>query len=286
MRTVVHGLVAHLDRHDPFLVVARLTLLTLLVNTQSDPVLLVAAAAATVVLFFQERLIRSPWPWLGMAGVLGWTQWTQWWLVDDHSVVVSYWLLGIGLSRFATRPSEVLAVTARLLIGLVFALAFTWKLLSSQYTSGSFFEYTLVRDHRFGPVIELTGGVDPSRIDQERSEIADFTITADPSEAVEVNTGERVERLARVFTWFGVFTEGSTALAFLAPLRGRLRLARPVALVTFCLTTYAVVPVAGFGVLLMTLGLAQSDEPRIRAVYLVAAAAVFVWNSILAGVIL
>ena len=67
----------------------------------------------------------------------------------------------------------------------------------------------------------------------------------------------RLRAFATVATWGGLILEGLIAVACLIPPRARLDLARHGLLLTFCFTTYALAPVAGFGWLLATMGLAQ-----------------------------
>lgn len=201
-------------------------------------------------------------------------------------MATTYWLLAIGVSRFGRRPDDVLALSARLLLGFLFALAFGWKLLSGPFVSGDFFEYTIVRDERFEPVAVLFGGADVDQLAHERIAIAQLTSTGAAGDAIEIQTGPRIRTLALTFTWVGLLMEGAVAAAFLAPLRGRWQLLRATALICFCITTYAVLPIAGFAVLLLTMGLAHAHRPPVRRVHAVAAVAILSWNAVLAGLIL
>lgn len=280
------GLGQWFDGLDPFLVVARLSLLVAIVNNHSEPTMVVFFGIATALLFFQERWLRSPWPWLVLVAVLGWTQVQQWWLVDDHPVATTYWLAAVCVSRFARRPDEVLALSARLLLAALFTFAVGWKLLSGAFVSGDFFEYTFVRDTRFEPLAVLAGGADADELPQQRAAITAFTSTAAAGESITVTTGERIRPLALGFTWFGLAMEGAVAAAFLAPLRRRWQLLRSAALIGFCLTTYAVLPIAGFAVLLLTMGFAHARRPVARRAHVVAGAVILVWDAILAGLIL
>ena len=72
----------------------------------------------------------------------------------------------------------------------------------------------------------------------------------------------RLRAFAAVTTWGGLILEGLIALTCLIPLR-RLDIARHALLLAFCVTTYALAPVAGFGWLIATMGLAQC-RPRQR----------------------
>lgn len=273
-------------RIDPFLLAARSTLVALLVVVHTDRPVLVFAAVATAVLFLQEHLLRSPWPWFVIAAVLGRDQLGEWWLVDDHVALMTYWLVAVGLSRFATEPDAVLRQSARWVIVGVFAFAFGWKLLSSQYLSGDFFEHTLLRDPRFEPWATWVGGADATELAASRSAVSTFTAAGDVGDTLEVDVGPRTVLLANVLTYFGLVIEGAVALSFALPLRRSWRPVRHVALIAFCVTTYSVVPVAGFGLLLLSMGLAHARGPGWRTAYLAAGVFVFVWSSILAGFIL
>lgn len=271
---------------DSFLVVARSSLLVTLVTLHADVALLLFVASMTLVLFLNERLLRTAWPWLLMAGVLGVAQAQTWWLVDDHVVAATYWLGAIGASRFAQQPGAVLALTGRLMIAVIFSLAFGWKLLSSQYTSGDFFEYTLLRDPRFEPIAVLVGGADEDGLEADRVAVSDFTQHAELDEQIVVSAGPRTREVALGLTWYGLAIEGAVAAAFVLPLRARWRLLRPMLLIVFCVTTYTVVPVTGFALLLLAMGFAHEGQAAARRAYLAAGVYVFVWNTVLAGLIL
>lgn len=280
------ALAARLDRIPPFLVVARLTLVVAIVNAHTEPLLMVLVAAIVAVVFLHERRLQRPWTWFGLAALFAATQVPEWWLIDDHVVATTYWMAAVGCSRLGVDRDRVLAVSGRLLLALIFTFAFAWKLLSSQYVSGDLWEYTLLRDDRFESVATIVGGADERVLEEQRVEVTTFTGSADPDDELFVERADRTEALATTFTWFGLLIEGTVALSFLLPLRGRARLVRPACLVTFCLTTYAIVPVVGFGVLLMTMGAAQAPEPATRRVYVASAAVIFVWNTFLTAVIL
>ena len=77
--------------------------------------------------------------------------------------------------------------------------------------------------------------------------------------------------LARASTVWNLFDQALVAAAFLAPIKLGLRRIRDPLLILFCLVTYAVAPVAGFGWLLLSMGMAQSEpDARVRIWYLAA----------------
>ena len=76
--------------------------------------------------------------------------------------------------------------------------------------------------------------------------------------------------VAAIETWGGVLLEALIATLFFIPVEGPLRTARHAALLMFCMTTYALAPVAGFGWLLATMGLAhcRPNQRVLRGAYL------------------
>ena len=73
---------------------------------------------------------------------------------------------------------------------------------------------------------------------------------------------------ATVFTWATPLLEAAVAATFLAPRGSSLSRVRDVVLCVFCAGTYALAPVAGFGWILLSMGVAQSDTERMRWLYL------------------
>lgn len=265
---------------DHFTLICRLSLLLLVVNTNEHPIAFVISAAGTAVLFLRPDLMRSPFPWFALAAVAGVSQLDEWWMEDDHTVVTTYWMVGLGLSRLADDRDRVLSISARLLVGLVFAFAFGWKLLSSQFVSTDFFRYEFAFDDRFQHVAELVGGTDDDQRAGNLEELNVLYTEGEAGDVIVVEEGPRNEDVADLFTIWGVLIEGAVALAFLLPLPRRVEWLRPATLFAFAYTTYLVVPVAGFGALLMTLGLAHRDTPRLRAAYVVSFGALLVWGGI------
>jgi hypothetical protein len=245
-----------------------LTLLDLLLRPIGSgwlrPALLVFAAAGLVL----PRARRAPLFWLALAGLAAWRVIEGWPLADNHAYLLAYWLLAAGLALLSREPGLVLAWNARALIGLAFAFAVVWKLLSPDYLDGRFFRVTLVEDRRLEPFTRWAGGLDDEALRERRSSFGQhvdapgLTGPAPPEPA-------RLRTLALAATWSALALEAAVAVAFLAPL-GRCVWLRHALLLLFCATTYAIAPVASFGWLLLAMGVAQCgpDARRTRLAYL------------------
>jgi hypothetical protein len=246
----------------------RLTLLLLLLRPLGAgwlrPAILAFAVAGLVV----PGALRHRALWLALAGLAAWRVVSGWPLADNHAYLLAYWCLAIALSRSAPDPERALAWNGRVLVGLAFAFAVLWKLLSPDYLDGRFFRVTLVEDRRLERVATALGGIEPGALAARREFVAQHVdgagLAFDPPAEPP-----RLRRLALLATWLTLALEAAVAAAFLAPLGRRLWL-RHALLLLFCATTYAIAPVAGFGWLLLAMGVAQCepDARRTRLAYL------------------
>jgi hypothetical protein len=265
---------------DPLLLLARWSLLALLVNSNDDAVVLVGVAIAAVVALPRRGLLLSPWFWAAAFALIGARQLATWHSIDDHIIVTTYWCLALALGLGARAVLPTLAASARLIVGLVFALAAAWKLGSGEFIDGTFFRYSLLFDDRFEAIARHVGGTSSSELRANIDALNALAAQPSAGSTTPLVEGARNVEVAWWFTAWGVAIESAVALAFLAPLRARHRWLRPATLLTFAGTTYAIVPVGGFGTLLMLLGAAQTTSERLRMTYLAAGVALLAWSAV------
>ena len=268
--------------------IPRATLLLVILNNREDLPLLVASALLCVVAFRQRRLYASPWLWLAVAAVMGARQAWGWERIDDHVVATTYWALALVLSLRTDDPERFMAHNARVLLGLVFAFAAFWKLYSADFRSSTFFQYTLLLDDRFRWFAVHVGGLSPQEYAHNHALARQLRDPNSGAALAALSGTARIPVLATVMTWWGAASEAALGAVFLAPLREERTWLRHAVLFAFCATTYAIVPVGGFGLLLLTLGLAQVRRgTRLRVVYLVALVVMLVyvasWRSLFYG---
>lgn len=264
---------------DPLLLVLRSSLVALLVNSNDDPVVMGAVGVTCLVALPRPRLLTAPWLWGALCLAIGARQLLGWHQVDDHIIVTTYWCGAIALGLSSARPRENLAAAARLLIGSVFAFAVAWKIGSGEFADGSFFRHTLLFDERFETVARVVGG---TSADVHRANLvaAEQALGRNDPTPIFLGEGPRNMLVATIFTWWGIVIEAAVALSFLLPVRRRWEWVRTAALLAFATTTYLIVPVGGFGTLLLVLCAAQVGDDRTRIALMWGGAGLLLWAGI------
>lgn len=214
-----------------------------------------ALACLTLVL---RQVRRAPITWLLVALLVAVRVAVVWPLSDNHIYLLAYWCLAIGLSLSGPAPAATLSTNSRWLLTAAFALAVLWKgVLSPDYVDGRFFRVTLLTDERFAGASLVFGGLSQDQMALNRQflePLPEGAVLLSPPPFVEP---PRLRAFAAAATWGGLILEALVALLNLLPAGKRIQAARHAALLAFCTTTYALAPVAGFGWLLATMGLAQ-----------------------------
>lgn len=233
----------------------RFTLLALLLRPLGSGWLRPSILALAVAGLVLPRVLQHPALWFALAGLAGWRVIAGWPLADNHAYLLGYWCLAIALARLARDPRRALAWNGRALVGLAFAFATLWKLLSPDYLDGRFFRVTLVEDRRLERLATALGGIDRNTLLARREFVAQHV--DGPARALTASPEPPgLRTLALAATWATLALEAAVAIAFLTPL-GRHVWLRHALLLCFCATTYAVAPVVGFGWLLLAMGAAQ-----------------------------
>jgi hypothetical protein len=217
--------------------------------------------------------------WLVLAALAALRVVYDWPLSDNHAYLLACWCLALGLG-FAGGPARAeLADTARLLIGCAFALAVVQKVfLSPDFMDGTFFRWVLADDRRFEDLGRLLGR-QAGELESTRALLRALPGDAIPGDARFFETPALL-LAARALTGLTFAFEGLVAIAFLAPPRLVPAAARDASLLGFCAGTYAIAPVAGFGWLLVAMGVVQSTSPLARWLYLAAFALIAFYEEV------
>jgi hypothetical protein len=277
-----------MDRGDLAL---RLLLLALLLAPVGDRWLRPLIVGVAALGLLAPSAVRSTALWLALAGLAALRVALDWPMSDNHAYLLAYWCLAAAIAAASSDREGVLAWNGRALIGLTFLFATLWKVaLSPDFLDGRFFRVTLIDDTRMEAVARLAGGLDEDALWDLRDlvrEHADGVFV--PWDEMPVEP-PRLRALATALTGATVALEGALAAAFLLPLPAGAWLLRHGLLLLFCAGTYALAPVAGFGWLLLSMGVAQTEPAwrRLRLAYVAVFAFVLLvtrwpWLRALAG---
>ena len=248
----------------------RLTALVLLLRPMGPWSLrpLILAGAGLAIL--SPRALTSSWTWYALTGLLAARIVADWPLPDNHIYLLTYWCLAIALALGAADAERVLMTSARLLIGTAFLMAVIWKgVLSPDYLDGRFFRVTWLTDERFADAVQLLGRLSQPQLEHNRVVLQPLPEGAELLHPPSLDEPSAFRHLVLASTW-GIFAiEALVAIAFLYPFGRRAALAQHALLLGFCAITYAIAPVAGFGWLLLTMGVAlcRWDQKTLRAAY-------------------
>jgi hypothetical protein len=268
---------------EPIDIALRLTLIVLLLRPM-EPWFVGAFVLLLAMLGLIGVGLRAPATWLALAVLIVTRLVVDWPMPDNHIYLLGYWCLGIAIALRCSEPSRALARTGRQLLALAFVCAVLWKgAISPDYRDGRFFAVTFLTDDRFEDAVQLFGGLSAAQLAESRQYLQALPEGAELLDPPRLHATPRFLWLVRAATWGGLALEAAIAMLWLAPARGRvLAPARHGALLLFCLATYALAPVAGFGWLLLVMGLATStvDQRRLRAAYVAVFCAVLLYAEI------
>ena len=253
--------------------VLRLTVITLLLRPMGPwwigPFVLAIAVLALVF----PRVLFAPGTWFGLAFLTAFRIIEDWPLADNHIYLLAYWCLAIGLALGSRNAILVLGRSSRLLIGMAFLFAVIWKaVLSPDYLDGRFFRATYLTETRFENVTLFVGGLTREQLAESRKYLRPLREGAVRSEVPMLHDTPSLTALVYFSTWTTVLLEALCAFFFLFPFRNRSSILPHVILLVFCVATYAVATVPGFGWLLLTMGLASvnAENRALRATYVTA----------------
>jgi len=219
--------------------------------------------AGTGLLFAAPR--RSALFWAALLALAVWRVVDAWPLGDNHSFLLCYWLLAIALATRARDADAALAWNGRALVGLVFAFATLWKVvLSPDYLDGRFFGVTLLDDERLEAATRLAADLDESELARLRALVREHEDGVRVPGPDDPALPPRLVASSELLTFALVALELAVAVIFLVPARFGLARARDPALLFFAGTVYALAPVEGFGWLLLSMGVAQSEPRQVR----------------------
>lgn len=248
-------------------------------NTHGSVRPLVAFLVLVAVGFLWPQALRVWWLWAGIAIVQALIQLVGWEGIDDHVIVGTYWALTIAVGFAVGRPERVMRISGRWMVGLIFLFAVSWKLASPEFRDGSFFTLYLLADPRFRVLADLVGGVDQATFQANRALIGSLYQPGTETTQVTLTATSAIRNLASVMTVWGIAIEALVAVSWLVPLASRALAVRHLALLIFCLATYGLVAITGFGSILLVMGMSTTEPGSVwRRVYGTGFVALALWT--------
>lgn len=180
-------------------------------------------------------------------------------MADNHVYLLVYFPLAAALALSIGKPDEILARQCRWLVAAVFGFAILWKIfLTPEFIDGTFFRVTFQTDPRFEGFMLSVVGITPEQLEINR----EFLMNPLPAGLVPLDASPYVEPkllspAVTLFVWATLIIESLLFAAFAAPSKPWVVRIRHISLLGFCVGTYAIAPVPGFGWILLTLGVAQ-----------------------------
>lgn len=193
----------------------------------------------------------------------------EYYSADNHHYLTTYWLVGLAgcyMLNEAQRPAA-LALTARALIGGCFLLAVATKLANQRYRDGSVFVDYCLTDPRFRLISTFVGGAAAGIQKRHADAIERLRVGISSSEVVPVS-GE-LRFVAAMLTWWTVSIEIAVALAILWPSGTWVMAWQLVPLLAFTAMTFTMIPVAGFGRIILVMVMAAVEGQGWRVMLLV-----------------
>jgi hypothetical protein len=152
---------------------------------------------------------------------------------------------------------NLLAVSARYIIGFCFLFATIGKFLAPEFLNGAFFEFTCLTDGRFHGTTSMLTDIPIQTLFQGYDRFMNL-LAGDCSGDVSLVSSPNLRYIALFLAYWTIFIEGMLAITFLAPQKSWLHRNREWFLLCFIFTTYPIATVPGFATLLAGLAFAQA----------------------------
>ena len=262
-------------------IILRLTLFSIIYISQStglagyfaNPVIILA-----IIGFILPSLPKRQSFWVIVAILITLKSLSEWSTQDNHRYLFNYWCIALAIAMGHKDPLKMLAMNARIFIGLAFAFAVIWKgFLSPDFRNGDYFHFIYLTDSKFQYFLQIFCQIPAETINNNYGLM--HQLAESPTLQVQLQGMDHLHLIAQMTTWWTLLIESTVAIAFLSPTKKWLGPYRDWLLMTFAIVTYFVITISSFGIILMTLGYTQSsvNNLRIRRAYMATIVIIFVF---------
>ncbi len=258
------------DAHPPYERTTLLSVLVLLLYGASYWYVSIPISILCLSGILFDRLRLNGYFWFAIACFLLCGIGNNWQTDDNHKYLICYWTLALCICLFQKDDYQVLARVARLLVGLTFAFATLWKLISPDFLNGDFFLHCFFYDSRFSVRLVSLGIIGDAPISQASQALKHLTHIGSDVGSIGLPDISHIRPLAIALAYWTVLIEGLIAVSFLCSPLTSLSRFRFVFLWIFIVSTYAFAPVIGFGWILLVLAYAscQPDEQAFKKLFI------------------
>lgn len=248
----------------------RLTLLALLFYGGMPSNLLKALLGilcGTMIIY--TPLTGSRFMWVCITSVVTFYNAFYWEIYSNYHYLLTYWCIACTLAVFSKEEDSVLKWNARVLIGLCFLFAATWKIIGGEYFDGTLQHFLFLIDKRIDVFSSLLG-LENDALAQNRHLLSVLKENPAVGLGVTLNSSTNVHYLSILSSYYTILIESLIAVSFLSFHVRFLEKARDTLLIVFIVSVYFILPVPGFGFIVTLLGFAQSspESRKINIAYL------------------
>ncbi len=226
-----------------------------------------------VLMLFHKPFLTNRWLWVVMTAETWRVVITKWWIINNHEFLIGYWCLVCLIAVCSKERDKVLSHNACMLVGLSFGFAIIWKLAANEYLNGEFIHFFLLRDIRFSWLAAMISDINLDQLYDNREFLHALKILPGPGLGVNFHGNQTLRIMAILFSFWVLWIETTLATSFLFSWPKALIRYRSALLLLFICTTYVIVPLHRFALVLNIFGFAQCPKELklLRILHLVVA---------------
>jgi hypothetical protein len=216
-------------------------------------------------MFFYSKAGFNKYIWLIITVIVGILVFSAWHSMMNFIFLIFYVNIGITLILLLDplNLKEQLINFSRLIIGFVFLLAASQKILSHHFIYGSFFYHEWFNNPIFATFLYSIGYHTQLTINYEHwhQMILGFASNTSTFELI-LPSNPSLRILAKIMAVLTIFIESMIAILFLLPSKIALSKFRDYFFLMFLIGAYFIVPMFGYGILFVALGFYQSIRTK------------------------
>lgn len=180
--------------------------------------------------------------------------------LDNHEFLSLYWLLAIALCVYFTKnKGAAVGLAARWLLGLTMLFSGIWKVISSDFIPGKFWEFSFAMDGRLTYWFNLFGIEEAESVVSHNNYSLTQAVVSGDGTIFSLLTFDQISMISTGIAITAIIIDFLFAAVMLLPLKGKGLYLRDIVTVLFVVTHYLIAPVIKFGAIVITLAAASSS---------------------------